>query len=75
MSRRSGLSLIVQVASKVSIIGPSCHFGKFGWELIQFRYGSGNGKSCLDGIFGQIDTVLQTAVDSEQSYWSSVTIM
>lgn len=36
---------------------------------------AGDGKSCLDGMFGRLNAVLQTAVDSGMSYWDSETIL
>jgi hypothetical protein len=36
---------------------------------------AGDGKSALDGMFGRLNTVLSTAVNSGMSYWDSSTIL
>jgi hypothetical protein len=36
---------------------------------------AGDGKSCLDGMFGRMNRILQTSVDGGKSYWNSVTIL
>jgi hypothetical protein len=36
---------------------------------------AGDGKSCLDGMFGRMNVVLKSAVDQGRSYYNSATIM
>jgi hypothetical protein len=71
---------MVQVASKVSTIGLSAlmPFWKL-WtginEISRWMMPSDDGKSCLDGMFGQMNRILQMPVDVGRSYWSSITIL
>eukprot|EP00980_Cylindrotheca_fusiformis_P023019 scaffold10054_cov140-Cylindrotheca_fusiformis.AAC.10 len=36
---------------------------------------AGDGKTCLDGMFGRYNTILSTAVDNGASYWNAETIL